>query len=92
MDFHLDSLLNLPNVTVLSCQQQEGLIFFSLDFFNEGILCPHCQTYTDNLHQTRPILVRDLSIVEQGVYLKVQGLNNKIKLILRQSYGVKDFG
>ncbi|MEL4896835.1 ISL3 family transposase [Crocosphaera sp. Alani8] len=55
-------------------------------------MCPHCQTYTDNLHQTRPILVRDLSIVEQGVYLKVQGLNNKIKLILRQSYGVKDFG
>ena len=92
MDFHLDSLLNLPNVTVLSCQQQEGLIFLSLDFLNEGILCPNCQTYTDNLHQTRPILVRDLSIVEQGVYLKVQGLNNKIKLILRQSYGVKDFG
>ena len=92
MDFHLDSLLNLPNVTVLSCQQQEGFVFLSLDFLNEGILCPHCQTYTDNLHQTRPILVRDLSIVEQGVYLKVQGLKNKIKLILRQSYGVKDFG
>ena len=71
MDFHLNSLLNLPNITVLSCQQQEGLIFFSLDFLNNGILCPHCQTYTDNLHQTRPILVRDLSIVGQGVYLKV---------------------
>ena len=71
MDFHLDSLLNLPNVTVLSCQQQEGLIFLSLDFLNEGRLYPHCQTYTDNLHQTRPILVRDLSIVGQGVYLKV---------------------
>ena len=71
MDFHLDSLLNLPNITVLSCQQQEGFVFLSLDFLNEGILCPHCQTYTDNLHQTRPILVRDLSIVGQGVYLKV---------------------
>ncbi len=71
MDFHLDSLLNLPHVTVLSCQQQEGLIFLRLDFLNEGILCPHCQTYTDNLHQTRPIIVRDLSIVGQGVYLKV---------------------
>ncbi|NES87101.1 MAG: ISL3 family transposase, partial [Moorea sp. SIO2B7] len=32
---------------------------------------PHCQTYTDNLHQTRPILVRDLSICGQGVFLKV---------------------
>ena len=55
MDFHLDSLLNLPNVTVLSCQQQEGLIFLSLELLNDGIPCPHCQTYTDNLHQTRPI-------------------------------------
>ncbi len=71
MDFYLDQLLNLPNITVVSCQQQEGFIFLKLDFLNEGISCPHCQTYTDNLHQTRTILVRDLSILGQGVYLKV---------------------
>ncbi len=71
MDFHLDYLLNLPDVTVSRCQQQEGFIFLELDFLNEGIPCPHCQTYTDNLHQNRPILVRDLSICGQGVFLKV---------------------
>jgi transposase len=71
MDFHLDYLLNLPDVTVSSCQQQEGFIFLQLDFINEVIVCPNCQTYTDNLHQTRPILVRDLSISGQGVFLKV---------------------
>ena len=71
MDFHLDSLLNLPNVTVLSCQRQEGFVILKLDLLNEGITCPHCQGYTDNLHQTRPILVRDLSICGQGVYLQV---------------------
>ncbi len=71
MDFHLDSLLKLPDVTVLTCQQHGGFIFLELDFINEGISCPHCQTYTDNLHQTRPILVRDLSICGQGVFLKV---------------------
>ena len=71
MDFYLDKLLNLPHVTVLSYQQQEEFIFLKLELLNEGIVCPHCQTYTDNLHQTRPILVRDLSIVGQGVYLKV---------------------
>jgi transposase len=71
MDFHLDSLLNLPNVTVLSCQYQEGFVILKLDLLNEGITCPHCQGYTDNLHQTRPILVRDLSICGQGVYLQV---------------------
>ena len=71
MDFHLDNLLNFPHVTVLSCQQQEEFIFLKLELLNQGILCPHCQTYTDNLHQTRSILVRDLSIFGQGVYLKV---------------------
>ena len=71
MDFYLDNLLSFPDVTVSSCQQQEGLILLTLDFLPEGIYCHHCQTYTDNLHQTRPILVRDLSILGQGVYLKV---------------------
>lgn len=71
MDFRLDTLLNLPQITVISCQQQEGFTLLKLEFLNEGITCPHCQTYTDNLHQTRPILVRDLSIFGQGVYLQI---------------------
>jgi hypothetical protein len=41
MDFHLDSLLNLPNVTVFSCQQQEGFMILKLELLNEGINCPH---------------------------------------------------
>jgi hypothetical protein len=60
MNFHLDTLLNLPQITVISCQQQEGFILLKLEFLNEGITCPHCQTCTDNLHQIRPILVKDL--------------------------------
>ncbi len=71
MDFHLDTILNLPNVTVLTCQQQEGFLILTLELLNEGIICRSCQTYTDNLHQTRSILVRDLSICGQAVYLKV---------------------
>ena len=58
MDFHRDSLLNIPNVTVFSCQEQEGYIILKLDFLNEGITCPHCHNYTDDIHQTRPILIR----------------------------------
>ncbi len=71
MDFNLNYLLNFPHVTILSCQQQEELIVLKLDLLNEGISCPHCHAYTDNLHQNRPILVRDLSILGQPVYLKV---------------------
>ncbi len=71
MDFNLTKLLKLPYTTVLSCQQQEEFICLNLELLNEGMICPHCQTYTDDLHQTRPILVRDLSILGQPVYLKV---------------------
>lgn len=71
MDIHLDSLLKLPNVTVFTCYQKEEFIILELELINPGINCPHCQAYTDNLHQDRPILVRDLSICGQGVYLKV---------------------
>ena len=71
MDFHLDTLLNLPYVTVLTCQQHEEFIVLKLELLTEGISCPHCHSYTDNLHQTRPILVRDLSICGQAVYLQV---------------------
>ena len=69
MDFYLDSLLNFPDITVRSCQQKEDYILLKLDFLNEGIRCPHCQNYTDNIHQIRPILVRDLAIFGQVVYL-----------------------
>ncbi len=71
MDFHLDSLLNFPDVTVISCQQQEEWIILKLEFLNEGITCPHCQKYIDDIHQTRSILVRDLGIFGQVVYLSV---------------------
>mgnify|MGYP003449921193 CR=1 FL=1 len=71
MDFHLDALLNLPNVTVFTYYQKEGFIILKLELLNEGIQCPHCQNYTDHLHQTRSILVRDLSIFGQPVYLQV---------------------
>ena len=71
MDFHLDALLGLPNVTVLTSHQKEGFIVLELELLNPGIECPNCQNYTEEIHQNRPILVRDLSIFGQIVYLKV---------------------
>ena len=69
MDFHLDTLLNLPNVTVFTATQVEGFTVLKLELINEGINCPNCQSYTDTIHQTRPILVRDLSICGHPVQL-----------------------
>ena len=36
-----------------------------------GIVCPHCDNYTEELHQNRPILARDLSVFGRSVYLQV---------------------
>jgi transposase len=71
MDIHLDTLLGLPYVTVFTCYKKSGFIILKLELINPGINCPHCQTYTDKLHEDRPILVRDLSICGQQVYLQV---------------------
>lgn len=71
MDFYLDTLLNLPNTTVESCIQQQGLVFLKLRFLNENASCPHCQRLSHQLHQNRPVLIRDLSIFGRPVQLQV---------------------
>lgn len=71
MDFHLNSLLNLSNATIFTCYQETDFICLHLQLSNEGIDCPHCHEYTDILHDTSYILVRDLSIFGRLVYLKV---------------------
>jgi transposase len=62
MSFHLDYLLDLPGVKVETCNQIEGQIYLRLSVVASGIICPHCNNYTEELHQNRPILARDLSV------------------------------
>jgi transposase len=71
MSFHLDYLLDLPGVKVETCTQIEGKIYFRLSVIASGIVCPHCKNYTEELHQNRPILTRDLPVFGRFVYLKV---------------------
>jgi len=71
MSFHLDYLLDLPGVKVETCIQIEGQIYFPLSALASGIVGPHCDNYTEELHQNRPILARDLSVFGRSVYLQV---------------------
>jgi transposase len=71
MDFHLDTLLNLPNVVAGSYSSTLDTVIIKLQLINDGIDCPSCKSYTCKLHQVRPILIRDLSIFGRSVYLKV---------------------
>src|SRR3569832_1048573 len=67
----LDSLLKLPGVTVEGHAQVEGYICLHLKIQRQEITCPHCTKLTKELHQVRPILVRDLPTFGQAVYLRV---------------------
>lgn len=71
MDFHLDRLLGLPNVTVESYAEKSDDVYLNLRLLNEGINCPHCQNYTEDMHQNRPTIIRDLPICGRRVYLQV---------------------
>jgi transposase len=69
MDYHLDTLLNLPNLTVENCTQEGQQFFLKLRFFKETSDCPLCQNPSNKLHQNRPVLIRDLPISGQFVHL-----------------------
>lgn len=71
MDFHLDTLLNLPNVTVESCIYQNDEVYLILRFLIERSYCPHCGNSSEELHQNRPVLIRDLPVFGKIAYLKV---------------------
>ena len=67
----LDTLLNLPETSVVGYQQIEGYVCLHLKLLNQQISCPYCQKITRELHQTKFLLVRDLPVFGQPVYLKV---------------------
>jgi transposase len=71
MSFHLDYLLDLPGVSVETCSCVENQFALQVRVVAPGINCPHCGQFTEELHQNRPMLVRDLSTFGKAVYLKV---------------------
>lgn len=75
MESSVDVFLNLPEVTVVGRSQIEGYICLHLAILAKEIDCPHCGSLTKELHQVRPILVRDLPTFGQAVYLKVPRRN-----------------
>lgn len=71
MNWHLDHLLKLSNITVVKMQEIEDFICLNIENVKEGIICPHCGNYTEDVNQRREVLVRDLPICGRSLYLKV---------------------
>lgn len=71
MDLHLDTLLHLPYATVETCSYMDENVCLQIRFLNDRISCPYCGNSTDELHQVRSVLVRDLPVFGQQAYLKI---------------------
>ena len=71
MDFHLDGLLNLPHITIERCLKNNRKTILKVGFLTDYATCPHCQKSTDELHQIRTILIRDLPISGQLIELEI---------------------
>lgn len=71
MDNPLNLILGLPDVTVREFTMLEDGICLKIKLTNLGTHCPLCQSYSTEIHQNRPILVRDLPCFDKVTYLQV---------------------
>ena len=71
MLFFLENLLKLSKVRIRNVIQEGTEAFLILGCNEEEVNCNYCGNLTDQLHQTNHVLVRDLPISGQTVYLKV---------------------
>lgn len=71
MENHLNLILGLPDVTVREFMMLEDGICLKIKLTNLGTHCPLCQSYSTEIHQNRPILVRDLPCFDKVTYLQV---------------------
>lgn len=71
MNSTLDSLLNLPGLTVEGLVHVEGYLCLPVKILATKTNCLHCQNSTQELHQITSILIRDLPTFGSPVYLKM---------------------
>ena len=71
MLFFLENLVDLPKVKIRNVIQEGTEAFLILSCQEEKVKCNYCGRLTDELHQTKNLLIRDLPISGQTVYLQV---------------------
>lgn len=71
MNSPVDTLLNLPEITVEKSSLIEGCIYLSVKIVNQKGKCYRCQQFSLELHRVKNLLVRDLPAWGQPVYLRV---------------------
>ncbi|WP_438802929.1 ISL3 family transposase [Laspinema palackyanum] len=71
MENYLNLMLGLPEVTVAKVLTEENEVYLNIKLTNLGTNCPKCQSYTAEINQNRPMIVRDLPCFNKFTYLLV---------------------
>jgi len=66
----LTQILNIPNYKVIGIETDDEQITLDIQSTMEGAKCPRCGTYSSELHENHPRIVRDLPISAKACYLR----------------------
>ncbi|MEG5138617.1 MULTISPECIES: transposase family protein [unclassified Microcoleus] len=61
----------MPDITIERCIKNDRKTILKVGFLTDHATCPHCQKSTDEVHQIRTILIRDLPISGQLIELEI---------------------
>ena len=64
----LTQILNIPNYEVVGVETNDEQIILDIQSTMKGAKCPRCKTYSSDLHENHPRIVRDLPISGLAIY------------------------
>ncbi|MCK4261063.1 MAG: ISL3 family transposase [Halanaerobiales bacterium] len=68
---HITMLLDLPDLIIMDCVQQEDKYIFIVKAKDESAICPDCGTHTDKVHDRRWQNIKDQPIRDMKVILRL---------------------
>jgi transposase len=66
----LTQILNIPNYEIVDVETHDEQITLDIQSTMEGAKCPRCKTYSSDLHENHPRIIRDLPISGKACYLR----------------------
>jgi len=66
----LTKILNIPNYEVVGVENSDEQITLDIQSTMKGAKCPRCKTYSSDLHENHPRIVRDLPVSGKACYLR----------------------
>lgn len=87
----MTKLLNLPGIIVEDNKEIEGTLILSVKVENKTALCPRCGKSSHHLHENKRYLVKDLSMSNKQVILRVNRRRFKCKNCRKPFSEILDF-